>query len=532
MSAVPRVVPVEGRIDGDQLRAMLGLLLGQGFRPGLDRSSGVKGDPRRQLLLSMGLMGVFFTPHLWRATDLSAGLVLLYAGVTVLVLLAIVPETQEARERHVEILGSKPLARRTVFAARGAMLAVLGTVIAAAFGLVPLVAAKLRFGASWARLSVAYLGLVLSAFVAAVAALVLVTLALRVWSPDRVRRVSQNSLVFLMLGLWVSSLLTVPQLFSGGLLRYRFAGAGGALEWLPSTWMARLAAGGSPHPMLHAAGTVAMVGAAVVLGLGGGLERFLPSFVETVPSPEPRSRDPLGCRVLRLLARAPVLRDRWLTAPAAAVAETAIRSARAEDLTRVRSTTQHVMGLGVFVLAFTGDFSLVAHSLLLFLAVGGAIEAARLVRQSTSPEASWLFRAAPLRGADLLHGIEATVLLGNGLPLVLLAVLTARDRAPAVAVLLIVGYVLAAIGLVAATVAVDPALPLAREATVSSFGGIVAGLFAGVALVTAFQVAIYLAEALGAFGLVLLVLMDLGLAVAAWTAAKVAAVRLDGALAE
>ena len=457
-----RSVPVEGRIDRDQLGALLRLLLGEGLRAGVDRSSGVRGHPLRQLAFSMLLMGAFFSPNVLQSPDWARALVVLYLGTTMLVLMAVVPETQEVRDRHVEIMGSKPIARRTAFAARAILLAVLAALLSSSFGAFPLLAAALRFGAPLPRVAAAALGLVSNAFAAAVAAFVLVSVALRFWPPERVRRFSQTGLTLFLLGVTFSSLLGAPRLLSGERVD-RFAALGGLLEWLPSTWMARLVAGGGPAPLLSSLGAVLMVAAAVVLGLGHGLERLLPSFIETVPPPPPQVARPLTARLLKRLAGLPLLRTFWLTPEAAAVAEVMIRSARAEDLTRVRNVTNLALALGAFALVAAGLPEIVASTMLLYLLVAGSVEATRLVRQSTSPEAAWIFRKAPLRGRDVLRAITAAVCLGTAaLPAALLAVLVLREYELWFALFLVLGYALTAAGAVAATVAVDPGLPLSR----------------------------------------------------------------------
>jgi hypothetical protein len=528
-----RAVPVEGRIDRDQLSALLRLLLGEGLRAGVDRSSGVRGHPLRQLAFSMLLMGAFFSPNVLQSPDWARALVVLYLGTTMLVLMAVVPETQEVRERHVEIMGSKPIARRTAFAARAILLAVLAALLSSSFGAFPLLAAALHFGASAPRVAAAALGLVSNAFTAAVAAFVLVSVSLRFWPPERVRRFSQTGLTLFLLAVTFSSLLSAPRLLSGGERVDRFAALGGALEWLPSTWMARLVAGGGPAPLLSSLGAVLVVAAAVVLGLGHGLERLLPSFIETVPPAPTQVSLPLTARLLRRLARLPLLRTFWLTPASAAVAEVMIRSARAEDLTRVRNVTNLALALGAFALVAAGLPEIIAGTMLLYLLVAGSVEATRLVRQSTSPEAAWIFRTAPLRGRDLLRAIGAAVLLGTAaLPAALLGVLALREYELSFALLLVFGYALTAAGAVAATVAVDPGVPLSREPTVSSFWGILAGLFAGGLVMGAAQVVTVIARHLGPYGVWVLAVVDVMLLVAVGLLAWIAAARLDDTIAD
>jgi hypothetical protein len=325
----------------------------------------------------------------------------------------------------------------------------------------------------------------------------------------------------------------LPGALSGRFTFDRFAPLAGVLEWFPSTWMVRLVAGGGPHPTLSAGAAALLVAAAFYLGAGGGLERFLPSFIETVAPPETHATLPVAYRLLRRLGGIPGLRRLWLTPVATAVTETMLRSARSEDFSRVRGVTSVVLGLTMFGLTFIGFPATLAASTLLYLVVVACVEAARTGRQSRTPEAAWIFRAAPVRGADLLNAIVATVLLGSvTLPALLLVVLEFRQRPPALAALLSAGYLLGVLGLVPAAVTVDPAVPLSREPTVSSFWGIVAGVIIGGVSVAVVQVVAYLATALGLYGVVVLAVGDVILALAAFGIHAIASARLDGAIAE
>jgi hypothetical protein len=527
-----RAVPVEGKIDTGQLSALLRLLLGQGLRAGVDLSSGVKGHPLKQLVTSMTFMGLLFAMNVVSSSDWTRALVVLYFGTMLLVLLAVVPETQEARNRHIEILGSKPITRRTMFVARGAMLAIVGTLISSSFALGPIVAAWIRFRVSWAEAVAGYVGVLLTAFVAAVMSFVAIMFALQVWPPERVRRLSQTGLIVFLVTVSFSSVWTLPQALQGR-RSDRFAALGSALEWSPSTWMVRLVAGGGPHRTWSAVGAVLVIAAAVLLGSGGVLERFLPSLVDTMPPPEARVRPPLVCRALRQLARLPGVRHVWLNSTVTALADTMMRSARSEDLSRVRGVSSLIMGAGVFALTFAGFPTFFAASMLLYLIVVGCIEGARMARQSTTPEAAWIFRKAPLPGLDLLRAITTSVLMGGvALPALLLAVLELREYPPLLGLLLATGYGLGAIALVIAVLAVDPGLPLSREPTASSFWGIAASIGVGSVLLGVVGVLRYAVAALGSYGALMMAIIDVLLILASLALGLIAVARLESTIAD
>jgi hypothetical protein len=141
------IAPDARRVDPLQLRALLRLTLKQSLGPGTDASTGSKGHPLRQILFSMTTLGVMLSARAWRVADLPSYLVLLFAAVFVIVILAINPDSQDVQERRLEILASKPIAARTLLSARTILLLVLAGLLAGCLGLVPMaVAVALRPG--------------------------------------------------------------------------------------------------------------------------------------------------------------------------------------------------------------------------------------------------------------------------------------------------------------------------------------------------------------------------------------------------
>ena len=61
----------------------------------------------------MTTLGVMLSARAWRVADLPSYLVLVFAAVFVIVILAINPDSQDVQERRLEILASKPIAART-----------------------------------------------------------------------------------------------------------------------------------------------------------------------------------------------------------------------------------------------------------------------------------------------------------------------------------------------------------------------------------------------------------------------------------
>ena len=121
-------------------------------------NTGSREIPCCQILLSMTTLGVMLSAAAWRAADLPSYLVLVFAAVFVIVILAINPDSQDVQERRLEILGSKPIAPRTFLSAR-TISSSCSRPARGCLGLAPLAVAVVHFGLAWPRAAAAYLTL-------------------------------------------------------------------------------------------------------------------------------------------------------------------------------------------------------------------------------------------------------------------------------------------------------------------------------------------------------------------------------------
>ena len=234
----------------------------------------------------MTTLGVMLSARAWRVADLPTYLVLLFAAVFVIVILAINPDSQDVQERRLEILASKPIAPRTLLSARTILLLVLAGLLAGCLGLVPMAVAVVHFGLAWPRALAAYLTLIAGCFAAAVLWLSVLMVSLR-WIPlDRVRKTLQFLLVIAILGITATSLGWIPLRGEGGpaaldrgLARGPLAPSSWfALFWLPDPW---------PGAPWRRAGAVLLVRGRRISILGV-LHRHYANFAEQSAATTPR----------------------------------------------------------------------------------------------------------------------------------------------------------------------------------------------------------------------------------------------------
>ncbi len=511
------------RLDRRQLAALLRLTLGQALRAGRDTSTGTRSRPMLQVVLAMGFFGLVFTGNAGRSVDLASYLVLLFLCAAVLVTFAILPETQEARQRTADVLGCRPVPPEAYLVARAVNLGVIGGLIGGCFGLVALAGGAVRFGVTPALFALLLLSLLVQSLVLSTFWLTLLLFVLQRVSVARFRRVVQTSYLGILLGVGLAS--------SGLLGQHRFAlSAYPWLGWLPSTWFARLFLPGAEWPLV--AGRVSalgLVGLAIAASVSRRLARrqaeLQQSICEGTGSGVRRSA------TVWLLQRAgAVPPGRWLLPPPVlALVLAIVRSSEREEVSRLRS-----LGLLVLAFVFFGTGLLmggpVPLALLSYALFANTLEALDVARQSSDAAASWLLCKAPLRGAQLLRALEAAVLLrASAVPLALLTVLLFLRLHAVPAAGLALCAALAAPATLALAVVVAPAPPLSREQrSTQSFLGLAIALVLNVGATVAGAVLMLLFDSLPAVAIVLGLLLLAALAVAAFAFHYWAARRLDG----
>ena len=521
------VAPDPRRVDRGQLRTLVRLTLKQSLGRGTDASTGSKGNPLAQILFSMTTLGIMLSARAWRVADLPSYLVLLFAAVFLIVVLAINPDSQDVQERRLEILASKPIAPRTLLSARTMMLLVLAGLLAGCLGLVPLAVAVVHFSFSWPRAVATYVTLIAGCFAAAVLWLSVLMVGLRWVSLDRARKILQLLLVAAILGITAFSLGWIPM----------GAGAEGAFSLADrparrgsSLVLVRRSSGGG-----RVAGSV-WARQAPCCSSRGGLDvdprRPAPALRELRRAgARPHRRVPRSVLV-RALERAmhvPVLGRLLLPAPVQAVASAVLLATRREDVSRAKILASQLLALGAFVVAFTGAEHLVTVTLLTYLGFSSVTDGLKVTRQSGLPAAGWIFCGAPIEPGHLVRGLSAALMLRFlALPAVLLAVIFFRQHPPGLAAVLALGYVLVARVVVMAGLALWPAFPLSQEqqraqSMLSYVFGFALSIAFGIAqtiLVLLHQGFATVALVLGAAGLV-------ALAAAAWGLRWAAASRVS-----
>jgi len=456
------VAPDARRVDRGQLRTLVRLTLRQSLGPGTDASTGSKGNPLRQILFSMTTLGVMLSARAWRVADLASYLVLLFAAVFIIVVLAINPDSQDVQERRLEILASKPIADRTMLSARTILLLVLATLLAGSLGLVPMAVAVAHFSLSAPRALAAYLTLIAGSFAAAVLWLSVLMVGLR-WVPlERARKILQFLLMAAILAITATSLGWIPlggggSVFSIGTWPSVLLAPSSwfALFWLHDPW---------PGAPWRRAGAVALVSAAAMMSIRGVLHRHYANFAEQSAAPTTRVPRSALVYALERVMRVPVLGRLLLPPPVQAVASAVLLATRREDVSRAKILASQLLALGAFVVAFSGAEHLVTVTLLTYLGFSSVTDGLKVTRQSGLPAAGWIFCGAPIEPRQLVRGISTALSLRFlALPALLLAVIFFRQHPPALAAMLALGYVLAARIVIGGGLLLWPAFPLSEE---------------------------------------------------------------------
>jgi hypothetical protein len=521
------VAPDARRVDPLQLRTLVRLTLKQALGPGTDASTGSKGHPLRQILFSMITLGVMLSARAWRVADLPSYLVLLFAAVFVIVILAINPDSQDVQERRLEILASKPIAPRTLLSARTVLLLALAGLLAGCLGLVPLAVAVVHFGLPWPRAVAAYLTLIAGSFAAAVVWLSVLMVSLR-WIPlDRVRKSLQFLLVIAILGITAASLGWIPLDGESG-RPFSIAAWPGtvlapsswfALFWLHDPW---------PGALWRRAGAVVLVSAALLMSIRGVLHRHYANFAEQSAATTARVPRSALAWALERAMRVPVLGPLLLPPPVQAVACAVLLVTRREDVARAKILASQILAVGAFVVALTGAEHIVTVTLLTYLGFSSVADGLMVTRQSSLPAAGWIFAGSPIEPRQLVRGL-ATALEGRflALPVLLVAAIFFRRYPPALAAVLALSYVLVARLMIIVGLFLFPAYPLSQEQhRAQSMLSYVIGFALSIAFGVAQAVLVLLHDNFGAVALVLGAGGLVALAAAAWGLAWAAASRV------
>ncbi len=406
----------------------------------------------------MSLFGAVFAQNAWRCADHASYVLLLFTGALALVTFTVLPETQEARQRNLDVLACRPIPARTFLMARALSLGAMASLVGGTFGVVALAGGALRFpDARWA-IPPLLLALLVQGFVVATLWVMFILFLVGRVSVTRVRQVSQTAFLLFVVA---SSLLSTGWLM--GSARFDRAAHPWA-SWLPSSWFGRLLLSGGGQPALaERAAAIGLLLLALGAAFSSTLARRLGQQLELQAEAHADAvRRSWTAWLLETLASRPWSR-RLLGEPSAALAVAIIRSGQREEVSRLRTLGLRVLAVVLFGmgLAVGRGFALGTLAYLVFSATLDALEAAR---QSADAPASWLVWKTPLRGAQVLRALELSVLLrAAALPLALAPALLFLRTAPPLAAALALGLALAGRASLAAALALWPSRPLAGE---------------------------------------------------------------------
>jgi hypothetical protein len=462
--AIHTLCPAEARsddgIDWGQLRAVLRLLLVQGLRRGGDAMQGDRGSPLGQIVFGTGIMGLFFSFNASFCADLESYLIILFLSTFINVSLGILPDTNDVRQRNIDLLHSKPISEKTLLASRAAELFFFACLIATGFSTIPFIAACLFFNCSPALIIGSYLMLLLGNF-ALVGVWMAAVLALSVrFNPDRVRMVCQiTGLVVSMATL----LVCTGFLFSGQSISLTSMAM---VRALPSSWFATFLIDGFDQSAIFARAGVmlTLVGSARVM-INSSFGRRYPAVIEKLNSSAERcERSPFSVRLIVKLRGVPLVGKRLVTPQSFGVTMLILTAIHREETSRVRMLAPRLM-LAVFIalMVVTGDPSFFSF-MIVYSAFMSLFDCLDLSTRSAHATASWVFGALPVSGREILRGFHLAVWVKSyGLhAYVIMACYFLLHPAMLALALTALNFILAD-AVISLCVLVAPKLPLSRD---------------------------------------------------------------------
>ena len=458
--------PVEGAVDWQQLRALVRLHLKQGFRSALKPGSGKRAHLLRQLIVSMGLLGLFFSVGARRSEDLPTYLTLLFTVSFGIAALSVLPDTLDGRRRNVELLSSKPIASRTSLAARTVNLLIVSALITGSFAVAPLISAKWFFSCSWILSAGLFLLLNLGSFAIVVMSVTTFVLAARWFNLDRLRTVAQFLLVAINLGMMGVSLLSMSETAIGSESKRVSFSAIPSIKLLPSVWFADfLVSDFGARANLERAGALLLLASALLIATRLDLGKRYPDLVDRLlESDERPTSPPLTVRLLETASRIPLV-GRWL-APAqpVAVATLILTLTQRELISRLKILVPRVVLIAFFVVALSAGDRYFSPLIVAFYGLIGMVTGCDLIKQSSQPAAGWPLLAAPIDALQIIRGMRLVVTVKYfALPAVLVTLALFLINPPILAGLLVLCYLVETRCVISLLILMSPAMPLSAE---------------------------------------------------------------------
>jgi hypothetical protein len=480
-----RAAPLEGAVDWQQLRAVVGLNLKQGFRAAHNPRTGKRAHPVRQIIVSMGLIGLFFSSGARRCDDLPTFLAFLFCASFAIAALSVLPDTLDGRRRNFEVLVSKPISSATLLAARAVNLLIIATVITGSFSVVPLISAAWLFECSLILAGALFLLLIIGSFAVVVISLTTLLVAAQWFSIDRLRTFAQFLLVAINLSLMGSSFLLSTDIVTGAESTKISIASIPSLKLLPSVWFSDfLVSDFGLMANLERAGALAVVMCSVLIAMRLDLGKRYPKLIDRLLESDDRPTNPLlTVGLLEAVSRVPLL-GQLVRAQPLAIATLILTLTHREVMSRLKILAPRAILIAFFVVSLgVGDryFSPMLIASYGFIAL---LTGCELLKETSQPAACWPLLAAPVDAIQIINGLRLAVTVKYvALPAALVIIALFLTSPPILAGLLALCYLVETRCVISALIMISPALPLSREhATTAPLLGMGASL--GVTLVT------------------------------------------------
>jgi hypothetical protein len=475
-----RPMDMERVVDWQQLRAVVDLNLKQGFRAAVNPTTGKRAHPLRQVIVSMGLVGLFFSSGARRCEDLQTFLAFLFSASFAIAALSVLPDSLDGRRRNFELLVSKPISSATLLAARAVNLLIIATLITGSFSVAPLISAIWIFGSSWILAGALFLLLIIGSFSVVAISLTTMVVAAQWFNIDRLKTLAQFLLVAINLSLMGSSFLLSSDLVTGSESTRVSLAYIPEVKLVPSVWFADfLVSDFGITANLERAGALVVVAFSLLIGIRLDLGKRYPKLIDRLLESDERPATTLRTvGLLEAVGRMPLAGHLLVPAQPLAIATLILTLTQREVMSRLKILAPRAILIALFVASlYLGDryFSPMLIASYGFMALMSGFE---LIKETSQPAACWPLLAAPVDARQIIKGMRLVVTLKYvALPAALVSIALFLTSPPLLAGLLALCYLVEARCVTSAMILFSPTLPLSRDhATTPPFIGLGASL--------------------------------------------------------
>jgi hypothetical protein len=381
-------------------------------------SRGKKINPLWNLIIGVALVGAVFSISEKSVGSYNNYLLLLFFSVFSLVAFNILPNTNEVRQKFIEIFHSKPISDKTFLVSRSLLILSFTFLISTCFSFFPLIAIKLNHEVSLLHIIAMYLSILLGSFSLSIIWQGVVLQLLRWLQLSVIRQFSA------LITVSVSLLVTV--LCSGLIPVFKNADLTQSLllKLIPSTWFASffIYETGNDFWLLRICGIVMLLIAVVCCliqpnKLNSDVKEKLTTLEET------KTTLPLSVILLDASRKFPLI-NKIIPDPIAHLSKIMLTVSGRDGADKLKLMASRYILLLSFAVTFIFGSDLSLQFVLLQLGVTDILSGLNNFQYSADARASWLYIASPISKKELIKSIWISLFFKHVL-LVMLLISTA-----------------------------------------------------------------------------------------------------------